>query len=274
VNVAGARFEELRQLCDAAGDKASMAIAMSALVADHAYQGRVREASQLASEAWALNESIGDPVLTVGLSFAPIYARMESGERRDMLRWSQRVIDLADGDPHRGNFIFGSPLALAITTRAIGRYWLGRPGWREDLRNGIAMARNVDPLMYAGAITYAYGAGIPAGVLRPDDSAMSEIEDALHAAERSADDFALAHAQWTLGAALVHRPTTAEPDRGRQLLAGVRDVFLRERHHLADLPLVDVFLAHETARRGDLDDAIARMRATLDNLVREGLLLA
>src|ERR1700741_5369336 len=59
-NVAGARFEELRQLCDAAGDKASMAIAISGLVADHAYQGRVQEASQLASEAWGLNESIGD----------------------------------------------------------------------------------------------------------------------------------------------------------------------------------------------------------------------
>ena len=32
--------------------------------------GRVREASQLASEAMALIESIGDPTLTVGLSIA------------------------------------------------------------------------------------------------------------------------------------------------------------------------------------------------------------
>ena len=31
---------------------------------------RVREASQLASEAMALIESVGDPTLTVGLSFA------------------------------------------------------------------------------------------------------------------------------------------------------------------------------------------------------------
>src|ERR1700741_3970611 len=68
-NVAGARFEELRQLCAAAGDKASMAIAMAGRVADHAYHGRVRDASQLASEAWALMESVGDPALTVGLSF-------------------------------------------------------------------------------------------------------------------------------------------------------------------------------------------------------------
>ena len=111
----------------------------------HAYQGRVREASQLASEAWTLIESIGDPTLTVGLSFAPIYAKMESAEWCDMLRWSQRVIDLADGDPPKGNFIFGSPLALALTTRAVGRYCLGRPGWRDDLRHGLAMARSADP---------------------------------------------------------------------------------------------------------------------------------
>jgi hypothetical protein len=102
---------------------------------------------------------------------------------------------------------------------------------------------------------------------------MSEIEDALHIAERSADDFALAHAQVTLGAALVHRPTPAERDRGQQLLADVREVFLRERHHIADLPLVDVYLARETARRGDRDGAIPLMRATLDNLVRDGRLL-
>ena len=65
---AGDRFDELRQLCTAAGDKASLAIGMAGLVMDHAYQDRIREASQLASEAWALIESIGDPTLTVGLS--------------------------------------------------------------------------------------------------------------------------------------------------------------------------------------------------------------
>ncbi len=80
VTVAGDRFEELRQLCTAAGDKASLAIAMAGLVMDHAFQTRVREASRLASEAWALIESVGDPTLTVGLSFAPIYAKLESGE--------------------------------------------------------------------------------------------------------------------------------------------------------------------------------------------------
>ena len=107
--------------------------------------GPVREASQLASEAMALAESVGDPTLTVGLSFPAIYAKSESAEWSDVLRWSQRVIDLADGDPSKGNFLFGSPLALAFTTRAVARYCLGRPGWRDDQRHGLAMARSADP---------------------------------------------------------------------------------------------------------------------------------
>src|SRR5271166_1615526 len=164
-NIVGARFEELRELCTASGDKASLAIAMAGLVVDHAFHGRMREASRLASEAMALIESLGDPTLTVGLSFAAIYAKFESGEWADVLRWSQKAIDLADGDPSKGNFIVGSPLARAFTTRAMARYCLGRPGWRDDLGHGVALARSADPASYATVVTYVYFAGIPHGVL-------------------------------------------------------------------------------------------------------------
>jgi class 3 adenylate cyclase len=273
VNVAGDRFDELRQLCTAAGDKASLAIGMAGLVMDHAFQARVREASQLASEAMALAESVGDPTLTVGLSWTPIYAKGESGEWCDVLRWSQRVIDLADGDPSKGNFIIGSPLAHAFVTRAMARYFLGRPGWRDDLRQGLAMARIADPMAYAMVLTFAYEFAIASGVLRPDDSAVREIEDALRIAERSGDDFALTVARMTLGVARVHRQTDAERDRGQALLAEVSEVFLRREYLLGDLPIVDVYLARERARRLDRHDAIPLMRAAVDHLVREGQLL-
>ena len=118
MNVAGYRFDELRELCAAAGDKASLAIAMVGLVVDHVFQGRVREASQLASETMALIESIGDATFTVGLSVPVIYAKCEVAEFNDALRWSQRVIDLVDGNPAKGNFTIGSPLAVALTARA------------------------------------------------------------------------------------------------------------------------------------------------------------
>jgi class 3 adenylate cyclase len=272
-HVAGAQFDELRKLCTAAGDKASLAIGMAGLVMDHLFQARTREASQLASEAVALLDSVGDPTLAVGLSFAPIYAKGESAEMCEVLRWSQRVIDLADGDPSKGNFIMGSPLAVALMQRAVARWCLGLPGWRDDQRHGLAMARSADPLTYAAVATYVYFVGISCGVLSPDDRAVREIEDALRIAERSSDDLALAWSRLALGVALVHRHTDAEGDRGQTLLAEVGDVFLRRGYLLCDLPLVEVYAAHERTRRGDRDDAMPLMRSAVDHLFREGRLL-
>jgi class 3 adenylate cyclase len=273
VNVSGDRFEELRELCTVAGDKASLVIGMAGLVGDHAFHGRLREASQLASEAWVLIESVGDPALTVGLSMPLIYAKIESAAWSDVLWWSQRVIDLADGDPSKGSFIFGSPSALAHTSRGVARWCLGRTGWRDDLRHGLAVARTADPVSYAAVVAYVYNPGIPNGVLRPEDSAIYTIEDALRIAERSGDDFALSNARLTLGLALVHRHTDAERERGQQLLADVSNSFLRRGHNLGDLPIASVYIARERGRRGDPDDAIPLIRASVDHLVSTGQLL-
>ena len=160
----------------------------------------------------------------VGLSFILMYAKVGGGEVSDVLRWSQRAIDLADGDPSKGNFIIGSPLAAAFTMRAIARYCLGRPGWRDDLRHGLAMARSADPMSYANAVAWVYLVGIPFGVVAADDRAVRESEAALQNAERCGDDFALAQARAALGMALVHRHTAAERGRGQQLLAEVSEM--------------------------------------------------
>ena len=272
-NVAGAGFEELRQLCTAAGDKASLAIGMAELVIDHAYHDRIWEAAELANEVMALTESIGDPNLTVGLSVPVLYAKTESAEHSDLLRWADRVIDLADGDSSKGDLLIGSPLAFTYASRAIARYGLGRPGWRDDMRHGVAMARSADPLSYAATVALSYFGGIPNGVLRPGDSVVHEIEEALWIAERSGDDLAVANAKAALGMALAHRPTDGEGDLGQTLLAEVGDVFVRREHNLADLPIVNVYVSRERARRGDRDDAIPLMRAAADHLFREGRLL-
>ena len=271
-HAAGDRFDELQDLCAAAGDKVSLAIAMAGLVMDHVYQSRLREASRLASEAMALIESVGDPTLTVGLSPAAIRAKATNAEYSDVLRWSQRAIDLAEGDPYKGNLIIGCPLAIAFATRALARWCLGRPGWRDDLRQGLAMARIADPMSYAAVVTYVYFPGIPNGVLRPDDSAMCAVEDALRIAERSGDDFALAITRMTLGFVLVHRQTDADRDRGEKLLAEVSEVFVRREYFLADLPIIEVYLARERARCGDCDGAIPLIRAAVDHLACQGRL--
>jgi hypothetical protein len=268
-----ARFDELRELCTAAGDKASLAIGMAELVIDHAYHDRIREAAELASELMALTESIGDPDLTVGLSLPVLYAKTESGEHSDLLRWTQRVIDLADGDPSKGDLLFGCPLAYTYASRAIARYGLGRPGWLDDVRHGVAMARSADSLSYAATVALSYFGGIPNGVLRPDDSVVREIEEARRIAERSGDDLAVANARAALGMALAHCQSDAQRERGHELLAEGGDVFVRRGHNMADLPIVNVYLSRERARRGDPDDAIPLMRIAVDHLFREGRLL-
>lgn len=267
-HITDAQFDELRDLCGAAGDKPSLCIGMIGLVVDRAFQAQLHEASQLASEAMAIVESVNDATLTAGLSFAAIYAKMETADWSNVLRWSQRVIDAADGDPSKGNFIIGSPLAAALTSRAVANYCLGRPGWPADLQHALTMARSVDPMSYARAITYVYTLGIPCGVLDPDDAAMREIDDALRDAERSGDNHALAIARMTSGLARVHRPTEAERDRGLQIL----EEFLRQGHNRGEVPIAEVYAAREMARRGNRSEAIALMHSALDRLTEQGQL--
>ena len=185
------RFAELRELCSAAGDKVSLAIGMSGLVTELLYAGRSREGSRLASEQMALLESIGDPTLTMGLAFIACSNWADAGEFGEVLRWSQTVIDLAAGDPAKGaGFGFGSPLAAALTLRGIARWWLGRPGWRQDLHDAVAMARNSDPATFAVVVAWTYGA-MQYGVLRADDAAVRAIEEAVRTAGRPATGVAL-----------------------------------------------------------------------------------
>ena len=127
-----AAFEELRALCSATGDKASLAIGMTGMAADLVFAGRARDASRLVSEQMALLESIGDPNLTIGLALVATHVKFDTGEFAEMLRWSQTAIELADGDPTRGaSFGVGSPLAVALTYRRVWRDGGSvRHGWR------------------------------------------------------------------------------------------------------------------------------------------------
>jgi class 3 adenylate cyclase len=272
VDISGGLFEELRQLCAETGDKASLAIGMGGLLGEHLMRGRVPEASRLASEHMALIESIGDPTLMVGLSLAAIAIKTETGEIADVLRWSQTVIDLANGDPAKGNFILGSPLAVTLASRGIARWALGRPGWRDDLDEAVAMARSTDPVSHSLVITWKYCLAIAGGVLQADDAALRDIDEALRIAERSSDDFALAYARSTMGLALVHRDSIAGRDLGLELLGQVRDMCLHGRFYLSELPAVDVWAARERAKRGDRDGAIHQMCAAVDDLFRSGQL--
>ena len=269
-DISAARFEELGQLCAATGDKVSMAIGTAGLVNEHMMRGRVREASLLATECMALIESVGDPVLTVGLSLLTILVKCETGEMTDALRWSQRVIDLADGDPTKGNIIIGSPLAVALSSRGLARWAQGCDGWRDDFDRALEIGRRTDPMSHAFAVNLIYSPAIPCGLLPPDVTALREIDEALQIAERSGDDMTLGSARMAMGLALIHRKSQTDRGHGLKMLAELREMCFHQRFNLAELAVIDVYAAGESARRGDHDAAVARIRKGVDDLSRAG----
>jgi class 3 adenylate cyclase len=264
-----ARFNELRELCAQAGDKASLAVGMAGLVIEHISQARVAEASRLASECMALVESIGDPVLIVDLSFAACVAKIQAAEWEDALRWSQRVIELADHHPANANFLVGSPVAAALVFRGVARWRLGRGGWREDLDRAVSVARTTDPVSQAVVIGYKYAAMAP-GVLPADDAALAEIGEALQVAERSSEDIALVLVRLALGTTLVQQDSADRRRRGFEVLADLRDVCVKKRYALNTVPTLEMFAAQTSAARGDLDGAIEQLRSAADDAFYTG----
>jgi hypothetical protein len=216
----------------------------------------------------ALLDSTGDPTLTMGLSFIGFNVWGDAGEFGEVLRWSQTVIDLAAGDPAKGaGFGFGSPLAIALAFRGIARWWLGRPGWRQDLHDAVAMARHSDPPTFAGVVGWIYNLALGYGVLRADDAAVRACEEAVHAAG-SSNDLMLSLAEYALGVALLSRGAAADRHRGLGLIVQFRE-FGRERAPFM-IPVAELWIAPETARRGDRDAAIAVMRQAVDEMHQAG----
>jgi adenylate cyclase len=262
-------FDELRDLCTIAGNQRSLAIGMTGQVLAEWANAHRGEAARLATEHAALLESIGDPTFTIGLSVAAFTAKYETGEMVEGLRLAQRVIELADGDPTIGNLIFGSPLAFAIAWRGAARWCLGIPGWKDDFAQAVAMARAADPISLAAVIYYTYTFPIPGGALLPDATALRETADVLQLTERSGDDIALLLARSARGITLVHQHGP-ERERGWELLAQVREAAVQQRFTLTIVPVVDIHLAQEEARSGDLDAAVGLARAVVDDLFDSG----
>jgi adenylate cyclase len=266
--IAGERFQELQDLCAAAGDKASLAVAMTGLLEEHLVEGRLSEASRLVGEHMTLIDSIGDPTLTVELALVPIGVKILTGEMAEALQWSNMVIDSAEGD--REGYILGSPFALAHALRCTARLVLGRAGWREDFNRAVAMVRGADPISQGAVVNYTYANAIGCGVILADDAALRDIEEALESAQRSADDFALGFAMFTKAGALLDSDS-AQRERGLALVRQVREMALDGRFFALLLPVCDARIAEEVIRRGDRG-AVQLLRASLEELYRSGLL--
>ncbi len=258
------RFAELQELCAAADDRVSLAIGMSGLATELLFSSRP-EGARLASEQMVLLDSIGDPNLTVGLAFVAFTNWFSVGEFDEILRWSQTAIDLAAGDPTTGaGFGIGTPLALAVTFRGIARWWLGLAGWRQDLLDAVAMARERDPTTFSIVVTWTYGLAIVCGVLHADDQVICTIEEALRNAKRASSDIAVIFAEYTLGGALLGRGNAADHTRGLEMMVLALEW---QRQRMPSLvPATSLLIGREKARRGERDSAIADMRKAVDDL--------
>jgi adenylate cyclase len=261
-SVTDTAFDELRDLTAAADDKVSLAIGMAGRVTALVAQARFSEASQLSAEFIGLIESIGDRTLTVALMYAAMAVNRFTGEMAEMLRLAERVIELADGDVSLGNLILGSPLTAAITFRGIARCFLGLSGWKDDINQGVMMAREFHVTMRGLVLLYGYGVGI-AGAMTFDGAVLQETAETLQDAERSGDDFILVAARFIRGVALMQHDGPRR-EEGAELLAQARDAITQGRFSVAIMPVLDAELAKEKARNGDLDGAIGLSRTAVE----------
>ncbi len=263
-------FEELRELCTAAGDKRSLAMAMFGQMTELMAQGRLTEAAQLASEHEALLESIGDPDFMLGMCWGTMAVKQETGQLADILRWSQAAIDIADGNPTRADFFVMSPLSVSLVFRGYARALLGLPGWRQDFDDGVAMARQYDPLGFATAVTYKYAAVLQHDLLVIDDVSIDEIEEALHTALEVGDRNGLGLIRYALGVVLVE--TRADVDRGQRLLAELRDMSEHGQFWKTEVPVIDLLMCRESALTGNTENALPTMRDAVDAIFGRGQL--
>jgi adenylate cyclase len=260
--IADTGFDELRDLCSAAGDTVSLAIGMGGLMATLVFHNRYREAARLASDCSRLLESIADPVLTLMLLVAQ--SMWMAGQAAEGLRLAQRVIDLAEGDPTKGSLgPIGSPLAMAILMRGSCRYCLGVPGWREDLDQAIAMARSIDPASLHIPVLYKYRFAAHAGAVLPDAAADRDTAEAMEMAEHSGDDFQVDAARVSRGLVLINQGGSQRA-AGFALLAQYREAAVRHGYAKNVVRTVDTEIAKENARTGDVDGAIQLARAVVD----------
>ena len=260
-----ADFHELRELCLAADDRRSLAVAMAGLAAELTIAARLREAAELASELMILLEDIGDSMLTLALCFGPIVAKHETGELSDVLRWSHAVVEMAGGDPTKGNLIIGSPLSLALAWRGIAKASFGLSGWRDDFDRAVEMARSAEALSAVLAITFKYNLAIPNGVLVADDAALREIHEALAIARQSGDDVALGLSLHVLANVMAYQ---ANPDRqpALEVMDEVRQMSVDQRFTRTGIPIIDAWKAQEQARQGDRNGALRQLRSVVAEL--------
>jgi adenylate cyclase len=250
-----AGFEELRVLTDTAGDKLSLATALSGRVTTLAFRGRYGEALREANELVGVIQSIEDPILELTMLTGPAMAKLMCGDVAEGVWLADRMMEIADGDFLRGGFVIESPLTVAMMLRAAGLMCLGARGWKREMDEAEALCREYAPVGEAVAVSWKYGLCVAMGAVLVDSSVIGVVTDIVARAEQCGDDLAVETAGFLQGICLAQ---LGGPDRqrGLTLLAAAREAATQDRVIAAVLQMSDRETAMETAQNGDWDAAI------------------
>ena len=255
-------FDELRELCNSAGDELSVARGMAGMLMTLIFHNKFCDAAAVASECARLIETL-EPALVLDLILAASNGKLQAGEVIEGLRLAQLAIDTSSGDPTRPSAILRVPLALALAFRGMNRLCLGSPGFRNDLDEAVAIAQAAeDTTNYASALFWKYSVAVLNGAVLPDQMAIQETAELLEKAERFGDDYAADRARLIRGLILVRQP--GQQAAGVKLLNSFRETCLSDDLSMWWRRFVDTDVAKEKARAGEFDTAIALARDAVD----------
>jgi adenylate cyclase len=265
-------FEEVRDLCNASGNAAALALVMAGQSQALLFRGRYAESSRLVSDWLTLVDAEKQSPPDMGFYLAGSNTKFQAGEAAEGLHLAERVIEIVDGDPRKGQnlFVGGSPLALALGLRGAYGFCLGTPGWRDELDEAAELARGLDANSYASVIAYKSFAVLNEAHI-PDDATILDTAEALKRAEQSGDDLALIAARFARGTTLVNcaDPDTDVSDELDRLL----DAIVSRRYAPGEVVRFRIHIAKQRARSGDIDGAIDISRSIVDSLAESGEML-
>jgi adenylate cyclase len=197
-------------------------------------------------------------------------AGIQSGHVAAAHQLAQRVIELTGGKPSLGELITVSPVASALSIRGTARWTMGSPGWRADFDEALRTIAAIPPAFRSGTLWHVYVYSLPNGVLLPTSAVVDNAAEIYAASEQYGERVTVDLAKGALGMVLIYREGP-ERDRGVELLEELHDRAQRERPMIAqNMPVIDLHLAREKARRGDFDGAIELARNAFDDYLQTG----
>jgi adenylate cyclase len=217
---------------------------------------RVPEAAVLASELEVIIGSIDCDSATMSIILIALaYARFATCDFDTPLQVTDEILALPQKEPT-------VELAIADTLRGLIEICLGDyEQGRRHLRKGTDEARELPPVTYAAALAYWVTLLAAVGTYEADEL-VDEMREVLRRAESFGDIFGIIAAQWAYGTALL-RTKNAPHDEAIAVLEDARAAILKHRVWIVALTTIGPDLAIDAARKGQRDEAIQELRASV-----------